>query len=248
MPADNYAHVQPDLMYVDTNLPGKGFVDEGAINVGCSCTDNCCQGCECLKASGGQPNYDSNSKLNNYGRAIFECRDLCSCCQCSNRVVQAGPIEGLKVIETKNKGLGLACNKAIAKGTFVCEYAGELISPEAANERSAKDPMNYILHVVEHFKTHTQTTVIDPTVIGNIGRYMNHSCDPNLSLVPVRVDSMSPRVALFANRDIPSEEELTFDYGNSSSDLYRNSRPCQCGTLYCCGFLPFQTSIRIKET
>ena len=36
-------------------------------------------------------------------------------------------------------------------------------------------------------------TIVDPTVLGNIGRYLNHSCCPNLAMLPVRVDCMVPR-------------------------------------------------------
>ena len=39
-------------------------------------------------------------------------------------------------------------------------------------------------------------------VIGNIGRYLNHSCDPNLSLVTVRSSCMVPHIALFTNRAV----------------------------------------------
>ena len=39
-------------------------------------------------------------------------------------------------------------------------------------------------------------------VIGNIGRYLNHSCDPNLSLVTVGSSCMVPHIALFTNRAV----------------------------------------------
>ena len=41
-----------------------------------------------------------------------------------------------------------------------------------------------------------------PLALGNIGRYLNHSCDPNLVMVPVRTSSAVPHLALFAARDI----------------------------------------------
>ena len=39
-------------------------------------------------------------------------------------------------------------------------------------------------------------------VIGNIGRYANHSCDPNIVIVPVRIQTVIPHLALVASRDI----------------------------------------------
>ena len=39
------------------------------------------------------------------------------------------------------------------------------------------------------------------TFVGNIGRYANHSCAPNLTMHPVRSELASvPHLALFANR------------------------------------------------
>ena len=39
-------------------------------------------------------------------------------------------------------------------------------------------------------------------VIGNIGRYLNHSCDPNLAMVTIRSNSMVPHLALFTSRTV----------------------------------------------
>ena len=44
-------------------------------------------------------------------------------------------------------------------------------------------------------------------------RYINHSCEPNLEIRPVRSASMVPVAALFARRAIEDGEELTFSYG-----------------------------------
>ena len=44
-------------------------------------------------------------------------------------------------------------------------------------------------------------------VIGNIGRYLNHSCEPNLEMVTIRSSSMVPHLALFTTRNV---EKVTF--------------------------------------
>ena len=106
--------------------------------------------------------------------------------------------------------------------------------------------MNYILYIVENFKNEKRIFAIDPTIIGNIGRYINHSCDPNLSKHLVRVDTMYPRVALVAEKDIEAGTELTFDYG-SQENKYSSSnteesipgKKCLCKSGKCRGFLPF---------
>lgn len=133
-------------------------------------------------------------------------------------------------------------------GLFVCEYAGEVIGPAEAESRNTRDKStqkhNYIYWINESYgnKGSTVTTIIDPTALGNIGRYANHSCDPNLTVCPVRVESAVPKICLFSNRDIHSGEELTFDYGvraESSTADGQELKECHCGEGTCAGRLPF---------
>uniref|UniRef100_K3WB34 MYND-type domain-containing protein n=1 Tax=Globisporangium ultimum (strain ATCC 200006 / CBS 805.95 / DAOM BR144) TaxID=431595 RepID=K3WB34_GLOUD len=60
-------------------------------------------------------------------------------------------------------------------------------------------------------------TIVDATEAGNFTRFINHSCDANLELMAVRVDSYIPRLVLFAQRDVKHGDELTFDYGGTSA-------------------------------
>ena len=87
--------------------------------------------------------------------------------------------------------------------------------------------------------------------IGNIGRYINHSCNPNLTMIPVRVDTMVPHLALFVRREVKLGEELCFDYGdfdrkNSTGEVLRDNvvrTPCLCSSVHCAGLLPFDSSL-----
>ena len=166
----------------------------------------------------------------------------------------------------------------IPKNTFVCEYAGEILTPETAKERtkdlsSKENRNNYIFVLNEHLLSsgETMSTYVDPMYVGNIGRFINHSCEPNLFMVPVRVNLTIPHLALFALRDIASGEELSFDYSgltttsrtetngtiingditsspvepstsaNGNADL--RLKECFCGSSRCRGFLPYDASL-----
>ncbi|XP_055903640.1 probable histone-lysine N-methyltransferase set-23 [Eupeodes corollae] len=109
-----------------------------------------------------------------------------------------------------------------------------------------------------------QQTFVDPRLRGNIGRYLNHSCQPNCEILSVRVDCPIPKIAIFAKRDIQAGEELCFHYGNggggglnvdrggvgvggggvhqSKNDAnamqVNKSTPCLCGSNNCENFLP----------
>ena len=143
---------------------------------------------------------------------------------------------------------GKAIMVAVAASSLLDVLAsGEIIGEQEAERRNEDDRNrgrdNFIFWIRENFgeKSSVQT-IVDPTSIGNIGRYLNHSCDPNLAACPVRVECLVPRVAMFAQRDISSGDELTFDYGVESCSEDRPDTPfkkCFCGSPKCRGRLPF---------
>lgn len=236
---------------------------------GCSCLTRSClpESCSCLQTYGQA--FDSTGTLLNLGRLdadycspVFECNALCSCGDsCSNRVVQRGLRLRLEVCSTRNKGWGVRTLEEIPRGTFVCEYAGEVISFAEAKRRQLSqtaEEMNYIIAVREHAGAGSITeTFVDPTLEGNVGRFLNHSCRPNLLMLPVRVHSVIPRLALFAGHDIHAQEELTFDYSGGSRPQQpaehtaaahvtthgAQRKVCNCGASNCAHFLPLDLSI-----
>lgn len=246
---DVYAHESSTIFYTDTNIPGSGFdpaLLDQSLCVKCTCSLVCGEGCVCVAFSGAQTNYDKSllitrEKLTS-NSFILECNEFCECsATCGNRLVQFGPRENLSVFSTDLRGLGLKTNTFVRSGSFICEYAGEVIGREEAKRRARRDCVNYIFVLREHSSVSVTETIVDPTSIGNIGRYINHSCHPNAAIVPVRVDSPVPRLAVFAVEDILAGEEITYDYSSGGSGLGTN--PCHCGTRQCRKFLPFDKNL-----
>lgn len=68
---------------------------------------------------------------------LFECNPACDCNRvtCNNRVIQHGPTQRFQLFRTKGKGWGLRTLRHIPKGTYVCEYVGEIISDSEADHR-----------------------------------------------------------------------------------------------------------------
>jgi len=83
-------------------------------------------------------------------------------------------------------------------------------------------------------------TNIDATQVGNIARFINHSCMPNLIPYMIRIDSIIPRVVLFAARDIAPYEEITFSYGQIDTSNTNNRIKCLCGSVNCKLYLPYE--------
>lgn len=256
---DDYDHTTPDIFYVPTSIPGKGCdlnIFESSISDHCNCNSttnqpNCTDPatCPCLQSSQGSNYHDKllidNKLLETSGSSsVIECGSRCFCSSnCSNRLVQFGPNPDLEIINAAAKGYGVVCKSNLQKGQFVCEYAGEIISEQEASQRRKNDNSNYIF-VLNEFVSGDDTdnvirTVIDATCIANIGRYINHSCNPNCIVVPVRIDSLVPRLAIFAKRLIPAMQEITYSYNSSVHDPNAvASKLCLCGETNCCKFLP----------
>jgi hypothetical protein len=75
--------------------------------------------------------------------------------------------------------------------------------------------------------------VIDARWYGNVGRFINHSCNPSLMAVRVCVEvphEYLHRIGFFALRDIVENEELSFDYRYDSTG---HTMPCHCGAPNC---------------
>ncbi|XP_023228159.1 histone-lysine N-methyltransferase SETMAR-like [Centruroides sculpturatus] len=216
-------------------------------------------GCSCLRWFG--PSYNNGlliERQEEYDRFIVECNSSCSCTdQCPNRVVQWGIQFNFCIFDTSNKGFGVKTLHLIKKHKFVCEYAGEILTRNEAIGRFSlnSDDNNYIIVVNEHIGSEKKIeTIVDPRYYGNVGRFLNHSCNPNLFMIPVRTNSVIPKLCLFASRDILPLEELCYDYSGgifSSEDsqkyeeLIKSLKPnqktkkCLCESHLCKGMLPY---------
>ncbi|TPX33921.1 leukotriene-A4 hydrolase [Synchytrium microbalum] len=166
-----------------------------------------------------------------------DCENECETATCTNRLIQHGITKKLYIARHDTKGLCLHTFDDVQRGEFICEYAGQVILQSVAAERyeqyRAEGRSNYILCVLEHGRDSMAATRVDPTIMGNVGRFANHSCEPNTHVVPVRVGLMIPRLCLFALRDIKPLEELTFSYGAVFEENAQDLIPCLCGAAAC---------------
>ncbi|KPI96426.1 Histone-lysine N-methyltransferase eggless [Papilio xuthus] len=82
--------------------------------------------------------------------------------------------------------------------------------------------------------------IMDAKVQGNIGRYLNHSCCPNVFVQNVFVDTHDPRfpwVAFFASTHIRAGVELTWNYNYDVGSVPGKVLYCYCGADNCRGRL-----------
>ena len=71
---------------------------------------------------------------------------------------------------------------------------------------------------------------------GNIARFINHSCEPNLYVEKWWVNRV-PRLGLFAKRPIAEGEEVSYNYSVKWFGDARAAQRCFCGAASCTGYL-----------
>ncbi|RWS27365.1 histone-lysine N-methyltransferase SETDB1-like protein [Leptotrombidium deliense] len=77
--------------------------------------------------------------------------------------------------------------------------------------------------------------LIDAKMRGNIGRFLNHSCDPNCKIQSIFIDNHDPRfpvLGFFAIKQIAAFTELTWNYSYLSLPESKKHR-CECGSKTC---------------
>uniref|UniRef100_A0A3Q2X9T8 Euchromatic histone-lysine N-methyltransferase 1a n=1 Tax=Hippocampus comes TaxID=109280 RepID=A0A3Q2X9T8_HIPCM len=201
----------------------------------CSCTDDCSSStCTCGQLSL-QCWYDSGRLLLDFCQqdppVLFECNHACSCWRtCKNRVVQNGLRVRLQLFKTEKMGWGVRVMQDVPQGTFICEYVGEIITDTEANTRENDSFLFTLNDKVDDIHC------IDARLFGNIGRFINHLCEPNL--LPVKVFTMHqdlrfPRIAFFSSRAIKAGDQIGFDYGDHYWMVKSKYFSCECGSPKC---------------
>lgn len=168
----------------------------------------------------------------------MECvRGDCNCGRnCQNQRFQQKQYANVSVIKTEKKGYGLRVNKDLLPDDFIYEYIGEVINEPTFRRRTIQYDAEGIKHF--YFMSLTKNEFVDATKKGNLGRFCNHSCNPNC-YVDKWVVGDKLRMGIFAERHIRAGEELAFNY---NVDRYgADPQPCYCGELNCTGFIGGKT-------
>lgn len=124
------------------------------------------------------------------------------------------------------EGYGVISTEDIQQRQFVVEYTGELIG---RNRKKWRNYTKYLIKIKDTFYNH----YLDASKRGNIARYINHSCDPNLKLV-LKTKGGYPACCLYSIKNIRKGDFLSWDYFSGDelnfSDL---DGVCLCGTDVC---------------
>ncbi|GLT72092.1 hypothetical protein SLA2020_440530 [Shorea laevis] len=227
--------------------------------------------CYCARLNGNDFPYvnQDGGRLVEPTDVVFECGPRCGCGpSCLNRTSQQGLKYQLEVHRTENKGWAVRSRDFIPSGAPVCEYVGILRKNDELDNVSGNDyifdidcwqTMNEIGgrerrlrdvslplsgHAEERHDKISENGpefCIDAGSYGNVARFINHSCEPNLFVQCVlssHHDVRLARVILFAADNIPPMQELTYDYGYELDSVVGpdgkvKKLPCYCGAQDC---------------
>ena len=132
---------------------------------------------------------------------------------------------------------GLYASKNIKSGEKVIKYVGKLITKKQTKENPKFDNGKaiYLFNLNNRYD-------LDGDFTYNTARLINHSCNPNCE-----IESKGLKLWISSIRDIKKNEELSYDYGFSFDENYKEF-PCKCGSNNCCGYIVREGSRwRIKD-
>ncbi|KAJ6551856.1 hypothetical protein B0H19DRAFT_1264485 [Mycena capillaripes] len=248
----------------------RSYLFEAGLNpkisplVGCRCK-GACAASSCHGQSS-VPAYNQAGRVNSNVSAIFECNDKCSCPpKCTNRIAQGPRQFGIQIFKTEKCGWGVRVKFDVRKGTVMGIYTGLLIRREDAENLRHNDPRWSYCFSLDAMETTDDENEeppensysVDAFGCGNWTRFINHSCNPNLRVIPVVYDTMPednlPYLAFVAQRDIDAYSELSFDYsptrqlefeekkfrekGKAKRNRAKKETRCICGAPNCRGWL-----------
>ncbi|KAK0200857.1 hypothetical protein DFS33DRAFT_1265721 [Desarmillaria ectypa] len=168
--------------------------------------------------------------------------DDCRCqSYCRNQRFQNKEYASIEIVKTEMKGYGLRAEEDLTKDTFIYEYIGDVVN----NQSFKKRMRDYASEGIEHFyfMMLQKDEFIDATKNGGIGRFANHSCNPNCYVAKWTIGN-TVRMGIFAKRYIRKCEELTFNY---NVDLCRHqAQTCYCGEPQCVGYIGGKTQTDVS--
>ncbi|CAL8462433.1 g1966 [Coccomyxa elongata] len=157
----------------------------------------------------------------------------CPCGErCSNQQFSKRQYAKLEKRRAGAKGFGLFATEDLLAGQFIIEYIGEVLEEEEYLRR--KDFYQESGQRHYYFMNIGNGEVIDAARKGALGRFINHSCNPNCETQKWVVRG-ELAIGLYALKDIPAGVELTFDY---NFERY-GDKPmrCLCEAKVCRGFI-----------
>jgi hypothetical protein len=184
---------------------------------------------------------------------LMECsKTTCPCFKaaqrCDNMRFTNEETKKLSVKFLGRIGFALILDEPVRKGDFILQYVGEILDDRDCALRLKKYTKKHAkksVHTNHYILSMGDDLNIDATMKGCVGRFINHSCEPNCESLKWDVEG-KPCMGVFALRDLPAGTPVTFDYKfrRFGSEL----QECYCGTPSCRIFLGAKKKVLKRDS
>ncbi|XP_047313101.1 histone-lysine N-methyltransferase family member SUVH9-like [Impatiens glandulifera] len=214
------------------------FPRTASFAAGCDCVRGCNDNCVCAMRNGGDFAYDNQGHLVRGKPVVVECGPGCRCPpSCRNRLSQKGLRYMFEVFRSNETGWGVRSLDLIQAGSFICEYAGIVLTKEQAQTFSMNGGGNNLIHPnrfgkrwmewgnlsgiipdyvhPEHPSTPSLDFALDVSRSRNLACYISRNPNPNIMVQFVlrgQNNLLIPSLMLFALETIPPLQQPTLDY------------------------------------
>ncbi|XP_042541641.1 histone-lysine N-methyltransferase SETDB2 isoform X2 [Dipodomys spectabilis] len=208
----------------------KGFVSlESAIS-----EDNCgfkvAQEHMVLKARGAQGDSNSNLFEDSKDKQLIE-SNVIDITKCREEIPQGGRCNQAAVLDIENIKKKFVIQIQKSQEENPSAYQNKQVFCEELSSEIKNTSSDSLMKFNEG-----SVFLLDASKEGNVGRFLNHSCCPNLLVQNVFVETHDrnfPLVAFFTNRYLKARTELTWDYGYEAGTMPDKEILCQCGVNNC---------------
>eukprot|EP00980_Cylindrotheca_fusiformis_P010383 scaffold2308_cov103-Cylindrotheca_fusiformis.AAC.2 len=183
-----------------------------------------------IDLSTGLGSQNAQETIKEQEQKMAEAKDIATKSVCAQKAAVA--VRGSRI-----HGWGLYADQPFHSGDIVAEYIGEYVS-HAVTE--AREKMYQTQRIQDYQFRLDERLVIDATMRGGHGRYINHNCSPNCVAKIIAGEAPNEhlkRVLIVAQRDIKPREELTYDYQFPLELNLKARIPCNCHSEHCRGFM-----------
>jgi SET domain len=169
----------------------------------------------------------------------FNTNTICAHSYCCPATPFLRPTEIFDIKPQSGRGLGAFAKKNYPANFFLCEFTGVNVTESEAGKlvKGNSGPV-YVMAIpraVKKARGAATTLYIDGSK-GNVARYINHSCEPNVSFNTwVSPFDGLPRIAVYTTKPIRAGTALGVDYAWSRCGLAKIT--CKCGSKTCKGFI-----------
>ena len=182
---------------------------------------------------------EGNRVGKNFGDEYFADLDMIEVVESSKVMSDEDSDEGVNVNESSDNDESFSLPNTKSSG-WGRKSTRKRLSKKPNENSKVKSPQIVPPSTRLLFGVNEESYIMDAKKTGNVGRYLNHSCYPNVFVQNVFVDSHDlrfPWISFFTCSFVKAGQELCWDYNYEVGSIPDKVIHCNCGSETCRGRL-----------